>query len=109
MSKAAGHDEPGAVAAALGKGLTARREHDRLRLNATGGGRKREAVAGWRDIQHAPAGQKRGANAAGFPEERVEHVARAVSVGKELAAGFFVNVHAELAEKCDRRVHRKRA
>jgi len=67
-----------------------------------------DAAATARD-QHPPTGQKRDAEAPRFPKQRFEHVARAVAVGEKLAAGFFVNVHAELAEKCDRLVHRERA
>jgi hypothetical protein len=76
-------------------------------VNPAGAGREREAVAGGLDIQDPLTGQKRGASAAGFAKQRVEHVAGAVAVGKELAAGLFVNAHADPAEKFDCLVHRK--
>ena len=107
VAKATGNDEAGAVASALWKRLTAGCEHNGPGVNPAGAGREREAVAAGRDIQHPLTGQKRGAGAAGFAKQCVEHVAGAVAVGKELAAGLFVNAHADPAEKFDRLVHRK--
>ena len=109
VSESIRNDEPGAVAAALWKRLSAGRQHHCPGVNISGCGDEREPVACRRDLQHPPTGQKRDAEAPRFPKQRFEHVARAVAVGEELAAGFFVNVHAELAEERDRLAHRKRA
>ena len=54
-----------------------------------------------RDVEDAVIGQHL-APSASAREQRVEHVTRAIAVGKELAAGFLVQRHAELAEKRDR-------
>ena len=56
-----------------------------------------------RDVEHATAGLERRADAAGFPQQRVEHVARSIGVGKQLAAGLLVEADADLAEERRRR------
>ena len=61
------------------------------------------------DVDHAVAGLERGAGASGFAQQRVEHVARSVGVGKQLAAGFLVKADAELAEERDGVTRRERA
>ena len=107
VSKATGHDEPGAVASALWKRLTAGCEHNRPGMKTAGGGRQVEAVGAGNDVEDPFGGQQRDAHAIGFSKQRVEHVARPVAVGKKLAAGLFVNVDTELREKGDRLVHGK--
>ena len=54
-----------------------------------------------RDVEHAMAGLERRAGAVGFAQQRVEHVARAIGVGKQLAAGLLVEADADLAEERD--------
>ena len=103
-----GHDEPGAIASALWKRLTACREHDRSRMKRAGRSRELKAIAGRCDIEDPLTGQQRDADTIGFPKQRVEHLARPIAVRKEFAAGLFVNVDAELTEKCNRLIHRKR-
>ena len=54
------------------------------------------------DVEHATAGlAKRRAGQPRFPQQRVEHVARAIGVGKQLAAGLLVQADADLAEERD--------
>src|SRR5712692_101657 len=54
-------------------------------------------------------GGERRATRGRLAQERVEHVARAVGVRKQLAARFLVQPHAEIAKETDRVVDRKGA
>ena len=54
------------------------------------------------DVEHAMTRHERRADGGAFAQERVEHVARAVRVRKQLSAGFLVQADADLAEERDR-------
>ena len=54
-------------------------------------------------------GEQRGAGVADAAQQRVEHVARAVAVGKQLAVGFFVQRNVQLSKETDGVVGRERA
>src|SRR5438034_5408450 len=95
VSKTAGYDESGAVASTLWQRLPAGREHDRLRMKTAAGGCHLEAAGAGCHVEHTLTAHKRDAQAIGFTKQRVEHVARSIAVGKQLAAGLFVKRHAE--------------
>jgi hypothetical protein len=101
----------GAVAAALRQRAAASGEHDARGAQLAGGGRNLETItsAACRDVEHACGRGDDCADPARFAEQRVEHVARPVAVGEQLAAGFLVERNADLAEEGDRVANRKRA
>ena len=109
MAEALRHRESGAVAAALRQRLAAGREDDRRGAQIAPIRDDAEASGGSLDVEHTVTRDERRADGVGFTQERVEHVAGAVRVGKQLAAGFLVQCDADLAEEVDRIGHRERA
>ena len=77
-------------------------------MKTAAGGCHLEAAGAGCHVEHTLTAHKRDGHAIGFTKQRVEHVARSIAVGKQLAAGLFVKRHAELPEKHNCLVHRKR-
>src|SRR5215472_12374930 len=111
MSKAPGDLEPGAVASALRQRTAAGREDDSTGAEVALVGGDAEAALGFGAISvdgpHAGDGCDRHAGVARRADERVEDVACAVRVGKQLAVLFLVKPHADIAEECDGLVDRQ--
>ena len=58
-------------------------------------------LGGSLDLENAPARSQRHPDAVALPQQRVEDVARAIGVGKQLAVLFLVQADADLAEEGD--------
>src|SRR5213596_1407161 len=92
------HLEARSIAAALWKRLPAGRYDDDGRPNISARGHDAELGCVARDVENSMVCQEPGADLVGLTEQRVEDVAGAVAVGKELAIGFFMQPNADLAE-----------
>src|SRR5207247_8412512 len=79
------HLEARSIAAALGKRLPAGRYDDGARPNISARGHDAEPGCVARDVENSMVCQEPGADLVGLTEQRVEDVAGAVAVGKELA------------------------
>ncbi len=94
--------EPGAIAAGLGQGLAARRQHDDVRLDSLGCGAEEESRAGARDVDDPGGRTQRRARRVELAQKRVEHVTGAIGIREELAVLLLVERHTERFEPCDR-------
>jgi hypothetical protein len=101
--------EPRAVASRLRQGLPAGRK-DHLRRTHGPEWRRDLKAAGRRfNGNDAPAGDENRAAAFNLVQQGVEYITRPVAVGEKLAAGFFVDRDAELAEEPHRLIDGKAA
>ncbi len=98
-----------AVAAALRQRLPAGGQHDLPGLEDTAGGIERKAIRPVRQRLHAAAVQPFDAELRTFREQRLQHIARPVRVGKQLAVRLFVQGHAEVGEELHGLRHWQRA
>ena len=72
-------------------------------------GHDAKAAAGGFDVEHTMARGELRTDGLALPQQGIEHVPRAVGIGKQLAARFFVQRHADFTEERDRLADGKRA
>ena len=101
MTETLSERKAGAVAAALGKGLSPGRQHDCPRKKAAAAGLHLKAIVGRDDVVHTLTCDERCTGAPRCSKQSIQYVARAIAVGKQLAVGLFVYVDANLAEERD--------
>src|SRR5437763_7795696 len=101
--------EPAAVAAGLGQRLAAGGENDRPGAQVAARRRDGKLLVVGDNVDDAPIRAKLAADARQLAEQRVEHVARSIRVGEQLAVALLVKRDADFAEEGDRLVDGKRA
>src|SRR5689334_17647383 len=93
--------EARSVAAALWQRTAARCKDDLRRVYFAGRGDDAKAAVTLQHVEHSRIGDDRDAGADGGCDQRIQHVARSVRIGKQLSVMFFVQGHTELVEKRD--------
>ena len=109
VTQAPGHREARAVAAAFWQRLSAGGEDDGGGVKAAAVGHDAKAAAGGFDVEHAMTRGELCAGGLALTEQGIEHVPRTIGIGEQLAAGLFMQRHADLTEERDRLAHGKRA
>ena len=82
--------------------MAAGRQNQPGRRNWSMCANEREGVTFNDDAVDSIVGQDRCTDPARFFDQRIEHVTRAIGIGKQLALVLFVHWHSDFPKKCDR-------
>ena len=99
VSKLLREAEPCAIAAAFGEGLAASGEHHLSARQRALRCSDEETIVGGLDAEDPVVDQQSAAGVVERAQQRVQHVARAVAVGEELAVGFLVQGNVQLLKE----------